>query len=58
VEHAVDIEADMTSASRMRDEEDSGERSRTGRRRRRGEISRSATRQLNRTEDEIVISFA
>jgi len=58
VEHAVDIEADMTSASRVRDEADSGERSRTGRRRRRGEISRSATRQLNRTEDEITISFS
>lgn len=57
-DHVADIEADMISAARERDEHDTGERSRTGRRKRRGEISQSATRRMNRTHEEITISFS
>lgn len=56
-EHAADIEGDMVAAARERDDNDTGERSRTGRRKRRGEISQSATRRMNRTHEEITISF-
>jgi hypothetical protein len=55
--HIADIESDMVLAARERDENDTGERSRTGRRKRRGEISQSATRKMNRTHEEITISF-
>lgn len=57
-DHVADIEADMIAAARERDEHDTGERSRTGRRKRRGEISQSATRRMNRTHEEITISFS
>lgn len=56
-DHITDIEADMVAAARDRDAHDTGERSRTGRRKRRGEISQSATRRMNRTHEEITISF-
>lgn len=56
VEHSVEIESDMTSAARDRDDLPN-EVSRTGRRKRRGEINKSATRKLNRTEGEFLISF-
>ena len=56
-DHSADIERHMVAAARERDETDSGERSRTGRRRRRGEISKSATRKMNHTREEITICF-
>ena len=56
-EHISEIEEDMLLAVKMRDENDTGERSRTGRRKRRGEISQSATRRMNRTYETVTISF-
>ena len=52
-----DIESHTAHAREERDSLDDTQRSRTGRRRRRGEISQSATRRLNRTEGEFVVSF-
>jgi hypothetical protein len=56
VEHMADIEADMSNATRER--ERTSEFSQSGRRRRRGEINRSATRRMNKTEGEFVVSFS
>lgn len=57
IEHARDIEADMAHATRERNSIPENERSSTGRRKRRGEINKSATRKLNRTKGEFLISF-
>jgi hypothetical protein len=57
IEHSHMIEADMSCASRERDSLSTEERSTTGRRKRRGEINKSATRMMNRTEGEFLISF-
>lgn len=58
IEHSRDIEMDMGSAARERDVLPENDRSNTGRRKRRGEINKSATRKLNRTEGEFLISFS
>lgn len=58
IEHSRDIEADMAVAARERDTMDDTSRSSTGRRKRRGEINKSVTRKLNRTEGEFLISFS
>lgn len=58
IEHSHDIESDMACAAKERDSMPENERSTTGRRKRRGEINQSATRKLNRTEGEFLVSFA
>jgi hypothetical protein len=57
IEHSKMIEADMSCASRERDTLSTEEKSSSGRRKRRGEINKSATRLMNRTEGEFLISF-
>ena len=57
IEHSRDIEMDMGHAARERNATEENERSSTGRRKRRGEINKSATRKLNRTQGEFLISF-
>jgi hypothetical protein len=57
IEHSRDIESDMGRAARDRDNMPENERSTTGRRKRRGEINKSATRKLNRTQGEFLVSF-
>lgn len=57
IEHSSDIEADMAHATRERNHNPENERSVTGRRKRRGEINKSATRKLNLTKGEFLISF-
>ena len=57
IEHSRDIEADMAHATRERNNMPENERSNTGRRKRRGEINKSATRKLNRTQGEFLVSF-
>lgn len=58
IENARDIESDMSAASKDKDTDTENVRSKTGRRKRRGQISQSATRHLNKTEGDIVISFS
>lgn len=63
VEHTEEIEADMSSASRhasaISSEGDIEETSReSGRRKRRGEINRSATRRMTKTSGKVVLSFS
>jgi hypothetical protein len=57
IEHSASIEADMSCSSKERNSSVSTDGSSVGRRKRRGEINKSATRLMNRTEGEFVISF-
>jgi hypothetical protein len=62
VEHSDEIEADMSSASRHSHETEDTEILETsrgsGRRKRRGEINRSATRRMTKTTGKVTLSFS